>query len=340
MQNRFIAKYFAEFRYIFVAGICIVLVAYAVILGLVLAVPHLPLANKRTFYGLLRAQMAVDEGARLSRTEQEMVLFLGSSVVERGVSERTMDTVFNRGNLPFETMNAGTGGFCAEANLPMFRAMLDDGLKPSFVVYGVGIQELNGLSTVHAFFETKDTSQVKLKPKTFWNIIRYGPTALAPLLTADHFHQYIFAANNAFRDVPNLNLFNRMMFGQNSPPRDSDYRFAPKYLADLREIASICQQRGIKVAFYNAPLKPRSPDDQDIPYHHRAESYRAILDLASDMKIPLWNFDRKGLFLPDEFQDNYHLTPIGAKKISSMLGDSIIDWNRGVVSQDGVATLE
>ena len=197
MQNRFIAKYFSEFRYTFVAGISIVLVAYAVIFGMVLAVPHLPLANKRTFYGLLRAQMAVDEGKRLSGTNRQMVLFLGSSVVERGVSELAMDSVFNRCNLPFETMNAGTGGFCAEANLPMFRAMLDDGLKPSFVIYGVGIQELNALSTVHAFFQTKDTSEVKLKPKTFWNIVRYGPTALAPLLSGDHFHQYVFAANNA-----------------------------------------------------------------------------------------------------------------------------------------------
>ena len=198
MPQKFITKFFAEFRYTFAAGICIVIVAYAVVVGLVLAVPHLPLANKRTFYGLLRAQMAVDEGKKLPAMKREMVLFLGSSVVERGVSERSMDSVFKRADLPYETMNAGVGGFCADANLPMFRAMLDDGLKPEFVIYGVSIQELNGASTVHAFFGTKDTASVKLKPKTFWNILRYGPTALAPLMSGDHFHQYILRQTMRF----------------------------------------------------------------------------------------------------------------------------------------------
>jgi hypothetical protein len=340
MQNRFISKYFSEFRYTFVAGICIVVVAYAVIAGIVLAVPHLPLANKRTFYGLLRAQMAVDEGQKLPALKREMVLFLGSSVVERGVSELSMDSVFNHLNLSYETMNAGTGGFCADANLPMFRAMLDDGLKPEYVVYGVSIQELNGASTVHAFFETKDTASVKLKPKTLWNIIRYGPTALAPLMSGDHFHQYVFAANNAFRDVPNLNLFNRLMFGENSPPRDSAYVFNPIYLNDLKEIITICQSRGIHVAIYNAPLRKRAPDEVDIPYQHRGESYEKVLKLAQDQGIPCWNFDRTGLFDTSEFQDNYHLTPIGAKKVSIMLADSIFRWQSGAISQDGMETLE
>ena len=340
MQKRFLSKFFAEFRYTFVAGICIVLVAYAGIVGLVLAVPHLPLANKRTFYGLLRAQMAVDEGTKLPETKQQMVLFLGSSVVERGVSERSMDSIFHHSNLPYETMNAGTGGFCAEANLPMFRAMLEDGLKPTFVVYGVGIQELNGASTVHAFFETKDTASVKLKPKTLWNILRYGPTALAPLMNGDHFHQYIFAANNAFRDVPNLNLFNRLMFGENSPPRDSAYRFEPTYLNDLKEIVAMCQSRGINVAIYNAPLRKRAPNEVDIPYEHRGDSYRKILGLAQEQHIPLWNFDRAGMFANSEFQDNYHLSSIGAKKISAMLADSISQWQTSSHSQDGIGTLE
>ncbi len=340
MQNRFISQYFAEFRYTFAAGICIVVIAYAVIVGLVLAVPHLPLANKRTFYGLLRAQMAIDEGKKLPETKQEMVLFLGSSVVERGVSELSMDSVFRNEHLPYETMNAGTGGFCADANLPMFRAMLDDGLKPTFVIYGVSIQELNGASTVHAFLGTKDTASVKLKPKTFWNILRYGPTALAPLMSGDHFHQYVFAANNAFRDVPNLNLFNRLMFGENSPPRDSTYVFNPIYLQDLKEIVTMCQSRGIKVALYNAPLRKRTTSEVDIPYEHRGDSYEKVLGLAKEQHIPFWNFDRVGIFTYSEFQDNYHLTPMGAKKISAMLADSIAHWQASSHTQDGIETLE
>jgi hypothetical protein len=340
MQNRFISKFSSEFRYTFAAGICIALVAYAVIVGLVLAVPHLPLANKRTFYGLLRAQMAVDEGKKLPEAKRKMVLFLGSSVVERGVSELSMDSIFKHLNLPYETMNAGTGGFCADANLPMFRAMLDEGLKPEYVIYGVSIQELNGASTVHAFFETKDTASVKLKPKTLWNILRYGPTALAPLMSGDHFHQYVFAANNAFRDVPNLNLFNRLMFGENSPPRDSAYVFNPVYLNDLKEIVTICQSRGINVAIYNAPLRKRAPDEVDIPYEHRADSYSKILEMAHEQRIPFWNFDQPGRFSYSEFQDNYHLTPIGAKKISAMLADSVSRWQRSSHSQDGIETLE
>ncbi len=323
-----------------VSAIGIGVVAYALISALVLAVPHLPLANKRTFYGLLRAQMAVDLGQTLPSSGRGMVLFLGSSVVERGISEQSVDSVFHVQNLPLESMNAGTGGFSAEANLPMFRAMLDDGLKPKYVVYGVSIQELNGASTVHAFFGTKDTASVKLKPKTFWNILRYGPMALAPLMNADHLHQYVFAANNAFRDVPNLNLFNRLMFGENSPPRDSAYRFEPTYLNDLREIVTMCQSRGIKVAIYNAPLRKRAPDEVDIPYEHRADCYQKVLGLAREQNIPLWNFDRSGMFAPAEFQDNYHLTPIGARKVSAMLADSISRWRAATFSQDGMETLE
>jgi len=340
MQEPFIKKYGAEFRSLILRALGIAFVAYGLIILLTISIPHLPLANKRTFYGLLRAQMALDISYELNASKREMVLFLGSSVVERGVSELSMDSVFSKNNVPFTTMNAGTGGFSAEANLPMFRAMLDQGLKPAFVVYGVSIQEFNGLSTVHAFFETKDTASVKLKPKTLWNILRYGPTALAPLLAADHLHQYLFAANNAFRDVPNLNLFDRMMFGENHPPLDSDYRFNPVYYQDLREIVRLCQQRGIRVAVYNAPLKQRPPEDQDIPYRHRAESYQAILSLAEELNIPAWNFDRKGFFDKNEFQDNYHLTPIGARKVSRMLADSIIDWQRGIISKDPVTSLE
>ena len=315
-------------------------VAYGLIAALAASIPHLPLANKRVFYGLLRAQMAVDEGQKLPALHEQMVLFLGSSVVERGVSEGTMDSVFKRDQLPFVTMNAGTGGFCAEANLPLLRAMLEDGLHPTYVIYGVGLQELNGESTTHAFFGTNDTSLVKLKPKTLWNILRYGPVALAPLLNADHFHQYEFAANHAFRDVPNPNFFNTLLFGTNEPPRDSSYRFEPKYLADLGEIVTMCQQRGIKVAIYNAPLRPRLPSEIDVPYEHRAESYEKILGLARTMHIPLWNFDRSGLFARAEFQDNYHLTPIGARKISRMLADSVDRWQGGAMSEDGMATLE
>jgi hypothetical protein len=340
MHGPFIKRFASEFRYAIAAALAVVAVAYAVIVGLVLAVPHLPLANKRTFYGLLRAQMAVDEGVRLPEVNRGMVLFLGSSVVERGVSELYMDSVFTRQQIPYETMNAGTGGFCAEANLPMFRAMLEQGLHPSRVIYGVGIQELNAYSTVHAFFETRDTSTVKLKAKTLWNIVQYGPTALAPLLNADHFHQYVFAANNAFRDVPNLNLFNRIMFGTNAPPHDTDYRFEKTYLNDLREIITICKSRNIPIAIYNAPLKPRTPSDVDIPYQHRGDSYNAVLLLARELHVPLWNFDHKGFFDVTEFQDNYHLTPIGARKISGMLADSIARWNGGVVSQDGLETLD
>jgi hypothetical protein len=340
MPDLFVKKHRAEFRTLALSAVGMAVVAYGLIALLAASIPHLPLANKRVFYGLLRAQMAVDEGTQLPALNKRMVLFLGSSVVERGVSERTMDSVCQRDHLPFVTMNAGTGGFCAEANLPMLRAMLEDGLHPSYVIYGVGLQELNGESTTHAFFETKDTSLVKLKPKTFWNILRYGPVALAPLLNADHFHQYEFAANNAFRDVPNLSLFNSLMFGTNEPPRDSSYRFEPKYLADLSEIVTMCKQRGIQVAIYNAPLRPRKPSEIDIPYEHRADSYQKILGLARELRIPLWNFDRDGLFTRAEFQDSYHLTPVGARKISGMLADSIARWQAGVVDEDGLATLE
>jgi hypothetical protein len=340
MADPFIKKYWPEFKSLIISVAIVGAVAYALIITGVLAVPHLPLANKRVFYGLLRAQMAVDHSQQLAPAKRGMVLFLGSSVVERGVSESAMDSVFTAREAKYETMNAGTGGFSAEANLPMFRAMLEQGIRPACVVYGVCIQEFNSVSTVHAFFETKDTSQVKLKPKTLWNIMRYGPTALAPLLAPDHLHQYLFAANNAFRDVQNPTLLDRMMFGENHPPLDSDYKFDPVYYADLKEIVRLCKENNIPVALYNAPLRARNPGEQDIPYEHRGESYRAMRLLANELQIPVWNFDRKGYFGHDEFQDNYHLTPVGARKVSKMLADSILNWQAGQVTQDGEETLE
>lgn len=340
MAQPFIEEYKAEFRSLVWSVIGIAVVAYVLIAVLVHSVPHLPLANKRTFYGLLRAQMALDLSNVLPEQRRGMVLFMGSSVVERGVSENAMDSVFEASHVRLTSMNAGTGGFSAEANLPMFRAMLDQGLRPAYVVYGVCIQEFNGVSTVHAFFETKDTSQVKLKAKTFWNVLKYGPTALAPLLAADHLHQYLFAANHAFRDVPNLTLLDKLMFGVNHPPLDSDYQFNQVYYDDLREIVRLCKERGIPVAIYNAPLRRRLPGEVDIPYEHRGESYRAALALAEGEHIPIWNFDRAGFFGRDEFQDNYHLTPVGARKISRMLADSVMAWKSGRISQDIEPTLE
>ncbi|HWF45289.1 MAG TPA: hypothetical protein VG537_11660 [Candidatus Kapabacteria bacterium] len=340
MRGPFIKEHWQEFRYTALSACAIAVVAYGIIAGVVLAIPHLPLASKRTFYALLRAQMAVDEGEILPAENRKMVLFLGSSVVERGVSEIYMDSVFTQYGIPFETMNAGTGGFCAEANLPMFRAMLRQGLRPSYVVYGVGIQELNGASTAHATIAAQDTDAIKLRAKTLWNIIQYGPTALSPFFDPDHLHQYLFAANNAFRDVPNLGLFDRLMFGQNAPPADSIYRFEQKYFDDLRSIVQICKDNGIAIALYNAPLRARQDATTEEPYSHRGENYRSVLALAREFNIPLWNFDRTGVFQRNEFQDNYHLTPIGAHRISGMLADSIASWHHGTIVRDGLETFK
>src|SRR5262249_3071002 len=84
MPEPFLKEHRAEFRFTAISAIAIAVVAYALIAALVMAVPHLPLANKRTFYGLLRAQMAVDVSGELPQKQKQMVLFLGSSVVERG----------------------------------------------------------------------------------------------------------------------------------------------------------------------------------------------------------------------------------------------------------------
>jgi hypothetical protein len=46
------------------------------------------------------------------------------------------------------------------------------------------------------------------------------------------------------------------------------------------------------------------------------------------------------MFGSAEFQDNYHLTPIGAKKVSTMLADSISHWESSSRGQDGIETLQ
>ncbi|MEP7234849.1 MAG: hypothetical protein ABI778_06090 [Ignavibacteriota bacterium] len=104
-------------------------VAYAIILLAVYAIPHLPLANARTFHIMLRAQMTLDRELEVAGEGEKNhhLLFLGSSVVEGGVDDLYMDSVFKQQGLRYYATNSGAGGFFSKANLIMFRAMLEQG---------------------------------------------------------------------------------------------------------------------------------------------------------------------------------------------------------------------
>jgi len=316
-------------------ALLVALVAYAVIVIAVYAIPHLPLANGRTFHVLLRSQMTLDGEQEIAAHEKKShLLFLGSSVVERGVDDVFLDSLFEEQHVPFYATNSGTGGFFAKANLVMFRAMLDRGLHPSRVIYGIFLQELNGKSGIHANVSDEDTSAIKLRQKSFWNVVRYGPTALSPMLDGGGIHIYLFAYNNAFRDVHDPNFFQRLSFGENLFERDSTYELNPEFLKDLKEIYFLCKERHIPFAFFNTPVRPNVESLADLPYLHREEAYRAVEQFAIQEKIPIWNLDRPGVFANDEFLDTYHLTSGGARKMTTLLAAKIIAWEQGSIEQD------
>ena len=317
-------------------SLLIAIVAYAFIVITVYVIPHLPLANLRTFHVMLHSQITLDrekEEAAIAETKSHL-LFLGSSVVERGVVDSYLDSLLAQQHIPYYTTNSGAGGFFAKANLIMFRAMLEQGLHPSRVVYGIFLQELNGNSTIHNDLDDKDTSSVRLKEKSLTNVILYGATALSPLLNSNNLHVYLFVMNNAFRDVRDPNFFQRLSFGENMFERDSSYLLNPEFLTDLKEIYRLCKERNIPFAFFNTPIRPEVESLADLPYLHRLEAYLAVEQFAVDENIPIWNFDKVGLFDNKEFLDTYHLTSDGARKMTALLADKIAVWNKGITEQD------
>jgi hypothetical protein len=327
-------------RTLVVLALGVLLVAYAIVATLVYSVPHLPLANGRTFHAMLRAQMTVDHAEDLAGSDKKLIVFLGSSVVERGVAERYFDSLLTSqglGNL--EVSNSGNGGFFARANLPMFRAMLEYGMRPERVVYGFFLQELNAKSNVHNNILDEDTSAIKLKRKTLLNVLRYGPAALAPLMKGNTLHVYLFAKNNAFREVHDPTALDKLMFGENVFERDSNYQLSTEYLRDLEYIYLLCKERHIPFALYNTPVRPKIESPSDLPYHRRADNYEAVYQLARKHNLPIWNYDRPGYFLDSDFQDTYHLTPFGARKVTKYLYWELRDWMRGVIRQDSTRTL-
>ncbi|MFI5263543.1 MAG: hypothetical protein ACHQM6_03405 [Candidatus Kapaibacterium sp.] len=312
------------------------LVAYALIVIGVYAIPHLPLANGRTFRIMLRSQMTLDgEKEAAAKGEKDAhLLLLGSSVVERGINDIFLDSLFTEQDIPFYSTNSGAGGFFSKANLIMFRAMLEQGLRPARVVYGIFLEELNGRSGIHGNVTDEDTVAIKLKQKSFWNVMRYGPTALSPLLDGNGIHIYLFALNNAFRDVHDPNFFQRLSFGENLFERDSTYDLNQEFLQDLKEIYLLCKERKIPFAFFNTPVRPRVESLADLPYLHREEAYHAVEQFAIQENIPIWNFDQPGLFENREFVDTYHLSPDGARKMTKMLAEKIGTWHKGIIEQD------
>lgn len=340
-DNRpFAAKNLRPIRRLFTLALGVVLVAYTIIASIVYSVPHLPLANGRTFHSMLRAQMTVDNAEELATENKQLAVFLGSSVVERGIAENYFDSLLRTSGVnDLEISNSGNGGFFAKANLPMFRAMLDYGMKPQRVVYGFFLQEFNAKTRVQNSVSDEDTTTLKLKRKTLLNVLRYGPKALTPLLKPATLHIYLFAKNNAFREVHDPTALDKLMFGDNMFERDSSYQLSQEYLRDLEEIYLLCKSRNIPFALYNTPIRPKIESAADLPYHRRAENYDAVYQLAKKHNIPIWNYDRPGYFEDVDFQDTYHVTPFGARKLSRYLFWEMRDWMRGVVRQDSTGTL-
>src|SRR5579872_2141589 len=127
--------------------------AYAFIVLAVFLIPHLPIANNRSFPQLLRAQMTLDhdqEVYAVNGTEKKHVIFIGSSVVERGIDDDYLDTLMSKDGLPFFSTNSASGGSFANESIVVFRALLEQGLHPDRVIYGTFLQELNADYMTHA----------------------------------------------------------------------------------------------------------------------------------------------------------------------------------------------
>ncbi|MEI8135106.1 MAG: hypothetical protein WCH46_08555 [bacterium] len=317
----------------------ILVVAYACIAIAFYAIPHLPISNKRTFHAMLRAQITLDQEkenqSRANATHH--LLLLGSSVVERGINQSYLDSSFGELHLNLYATNAGAGGFFANSNLIMFRALLEHGLRPDRVVYGVFLQELNGKSIIHASVTDDDSTDIQIKSKSLSNVIRYGPNSLSSILDGQNFHIYLFALNHAFNDVHNPNFFQRLSFGENMFERDSSYRLEQSYLKDLNAIYELCKKYHIPFAFFNAPVRPQVESLADMPYLHKSEAYLAVQRIAEQNRIPIWNFDNSTLFSDAEFLDSYHLNANGAHKMTQLLADKIAKWNSGIIEQDVLA---
>lgn len=323
-------------RSLIIQAISIAAVAFAIIVIAVYAIPHLPIANRKSFPILLHAQMTLDRDAHMHEEAPEKghILFLGSSVVERGVADLHIDTLLAAKRLPYFATNSAGGGFFARPNLIMLRTMLEQGLRPARVIYGTFLQELNSRSSIHWTIHDDDLASLAYKEKSLANAIYYGPMALAPMVDLGTIHVYLFAINNAFRDIDHPNFFQRLSFGVNHFERDSNYTMSPEYLNDLKEVYYLCRKHTIPFAFYNAPLRPHIASMADLPYAHREEAYQAVETFAKENSIPLWNFDSPQLFEEDDFLDTYHLTPAGARRLSVLLVDKIMSWDKGVIEQD------
>jgi hypothetical protein len=329
ISKRVLLSLLAHIAIIAVSALTVILIAFY-------SIPHLPVSDKSTFAWLLRDQIVLDhehQGLKSSEGVKKHILIMGSSVVERGVEDQYLDTLFKRKGLPYFCSNAGAGGSFANMNLVTFRALLEKGLHPDRVIYGTFLQEFNGKFLLHMNIDEKDTSKIHIKEKSLWNAICYGAPSVSSMFDAANFHIYIFALNDAFRRVQNPDLFQRLSFGVNMFPRDSNYQYNAEYLNDLKKIYDLCKQHHIPFALYNSPVRRRIESYADVPYTHKQEAYEEIERFAETENIPFWNFDKQQ-FSDDEFLDTYHLNAKGAHKMAQQLANKIETWGKGIIEQD------
>ncbi len=311
-------------------------VAYAIIIAATYAIPHLPISNKENFQALLQVQLTLDNYHEAELHGKKILLFMGSSVVERGIAENYTDSLLrSQGINNIQTINSGVGGFFANANLLLLRTLLENGVKPERIVYGVFIEDLNGGSIIHNNFSS-NTPTLPVQEKNVLNVFRFGPQALSPMIDVALLHIYLFAVNNAYREIPSLSAFQRLTFGENMIERDSNYTMDSTLLHQIESIYLLCRDYHIPFAIFNTPLRPTIESPADLPYTHRQDAYNPILQLAHTHGFPIWNLDQQGFFVDKDFLDTYHLTPFGARKMSAIVLQKILEWKQGNITQDSV----
>ncbi|MFI5263544.1 MAG: hypothetical protein ACHQM6_03410 [Candidatus Kapaibacterium sp.] len=309
-------------------------IAYAIIITMVLILPHFPLGNKKYFKLLLRSQMTRDQYTAYQSNGYDMVLLLGSSSVERGVNENTLDSTLLAHGLSIRPSNSAAMGMFARMNGSILRIMLASGIKPKMIVYGFFLDELNGRSKIHDNTYDSISSKTGLKPKSALNLLLNGPEALSTILNAGTWPMYIYILHHAYNDVDHRNLFQRLIVGGVAPLLDSSFQFDSSYFHDFSDLCAVCRDNHIPLALCNTPIKPRIESVAAFPYAHRLEAYRAIQDTALFYRLPLWNGDAKGLFDDADFFDINHVNAGGAKKLARILGERIAEWSTGIIRQD------
>lgn len=119
---------------------------------------------------------------------------------------------------------------------------------------------------------------------------------------------------------------NLMVTGKGAALRHTakDFKYLEENFAYLKSIVDLCQKRGVKVILFTPPAFKTYRDNLNIKQlNNMRKKINEITNLYSNC-IYLDLID-SSLFVPNDFYDSDHLNDIGAKKLTLLLNQYILD---------------